>query len=326
VLHDQIFLQSLQELNITLVAPSSGLPVKELDALKILLDGKVRFLPDQHYLKPNPWTNATAEQTANEIIQAMESGGIIWAMRGGYGARRLVSILSKRCIKPSTVVLIGYSDVTALHLLFSARAQNVCCIHASVARELIQKGYDCDGFRLLMGILSGQVKQVKIGLRPLNANAQKTLKLCGPLTGGNLTLVEASIGTVWQANCKDKILLLEDIDCNLGQVTGSLAHLEDSGLLGGVKAIIFGRFSKGDDHEFIPILTEFAERVNFPVFLTDKIGHGYYNYPIGYGAPGSIEQDAEEADSFTLCVDFSKIPLFKKNHHARNRNRRSAKR
>ncbi|MDR1365854.1 MAG: LD-carboxypeptidase [Holosporales bacterium] len=326
VLQDQAFLQGLKELNITLVAPSSGLSVKELDALKSLLSGKVKFLPDQHYLKPNPWTNATAKQTADEITQAMESGGILWAVRGGYGARRLASILSKRRIKSSATILVGYSDVTALHLLFSARKQKVCCIHAPVARELIQEGHDCDGFRLFMGVLSGQIKQIKVNLQPLNANAKKTSKLHGPLTGGNLTLVEASIGAVWQADCKDKILFLEDVGCNPGQVIGSLAHLEDSGLLDGVKAVVFGRFSKEDDREFIPILFEFADRASFPVFLTDKIGHGYHNYPIGCGCPGAIEHDVEKPDSFILRVDFSKIPLFKKNPYARNRNRHSVKR
>jgi muramoyltetrapeptide carboxypeptidase len=305
-LKDKAFLEILEELDILLIAPSSGIPKQELDTLKSLLGNRVRFLPDEHY--------DTCRQSAtklDEIIKAINSAKILWAVRGGYGATKLASVLSKKYKSAQfpKIILVGYSDITALHIFMKER---LFCVHAPMARELLFKEYDVAGFKMLADVLSGRIKCIKIDLRPLNESAKAASEISGLLIGGNLSLVESSIGTDWQAECKGKIVFLEDVGCNKGQAMRTLTHLLDSGILDKAKTVIFGSFSKDGNAEFLPIFKDFADTFGRPVFLTDKFGHGHCNYPIGYGVNGCVKRYNGTSNAFMLYVDFSETPIFKK--------------
>ena len=98
--------------------------------------------------------------------------------------------------------------------------------------------------------------------------------------GGNLTIVQSSIGTDWQIRCENKVLFLEDISEKGYEIDRQLHHLDQAGIFDQVKAIIFGTFEKGDEHVQYAINNFAHYKNNIPIFRSQKIGHGRYNTPI----------------------------------------------
>jgi len=58
----------------------------------------------------------------------------VWALRGGYGAARLLPLLDPAPFRADPTWIVGFSDITALHAW--AAAQGVGALHASVALTL----------------------------------------------------------------------------------------------------------------------------------------------------------------------------------------------
>ncbi|GFR01825.1 putative carboxypeptidase RC0549 [Trichonephila clavata] len=79
-----------------------------------------------------------------------------------------------------------------------------------------------------------KLKMINNGIR------LKDGRLKSKIIGGNMTLVENSIGTVWQINAKGKILFLEDIRVYPYAIERSLDHLKQAHIFDGVHAVILG--------------------------------------------------------------------------------------
>jgi muramoyltetrapeptide carboxypeptidase len=61
-----------------------------------------------------------------------------------------------------------------------------------------------------------------------------------------MTLVEATIGTPWELDTKDSILVLEDRGMKPYQVDRVLMHLKQAGKFEGVRGFLLGDFPDGD--------------------------------------------------------------------------------
>lgn len=65
----------------------------------------------------------------------------------------------------------------------------------------------------------------------------------GILTGGNLTLVAASLGTPYEIDVTGKILFLEDIDENVQRIDRMLTQLKLAGKLDACAGIMLGAWT-----------------------------------------------------------------------------------
>lgn len=220
---------------------------------------------------------------------------IVWTYRGGEGSARLIPFL-KNLPKPNQEkIFIGYSDITALHL-FLSQNWHWKTLHGAFLCELLNPKKDPKNFQKIADFITKKTPVLNIkNLHPLNSHAKNTKKISGLLTGGNLTMVETSIGTDWQMQAKNKIVFLEDVEEKGYQVDRALAHLKQAGLLKEVKAIVFGDFVEGD--EFVSLALErFGAETNIPVFKTNQFGHGKTNYPLLYNAHATLFLEKDQCD------------------------------
>ncbi|WP_064428833.1 LD-carboxypeptidase [Rickettsia sp. Tenjiku01] len=285
---------SLKNISITVVAPATGADNKTLSDLKNInglnlqisskcfAKGKLPFLASSDAVRFNCLRDALFD----------ESDNIVWSLRGGYGSARIIPDLLKLS-KPNTEkVFIGYSDITALHL-FLSQEWGWKTIHGSNIADLLKPEQDQGNFTKLAEILKGKVKQVTIdNLVPLNDIAKSSDLVNGKLTGGNLTMVQTSIGTSWQIKTKGKILFLEDVNVAPFRLDRELLHLKQAGLFEDVKAIIFGSFGKDLDATML-VLRNFADSLDIPVFKTNRFGHEKINDPIIYNTNSKIIKSKE---------------------------------
>lgn len=224
----------------------------------------------------------------------------IHCIRGGYGSMRILDRIDAGLVRRAAKLLIGYSDITALHALWAR--QGLASLHAPMAASdllLPDRQTDRDAFFGLLrrGLLAGQT------LAPeLDAAAQV---LCrggvaeGPLVGGNLSLVAALLGTPWAWDASGAILFLEDVNEEPYRVDRLLTQLRLAGVLDAAAGFLLGSFTE----EASPsgLLQQLLGDLGKPVLAGWPSGHGTPNRPLPLGL--RVRLDAQ-AGSLTWLQDF----------------------
>lgn len=220
-------------------------------------------------------------------FQNPETKAII-CVRGGYGSMRLIPNLKK--IKPPTQskLFIGMSDITALNLYLS-QEWGWPIVHGAPALDK----FSSESLEALKSLLFGQSNEIDFVGKPLNSLAEKNQIIETTITGGNLCLVQASIGTSWQIAPQNKIILLEEIGERGYRVDRMLEQLCQANLFSAAKAIIFGDFINGKEPNgtslIQPVLERFARTCEVPVVQVIGVGHGNTNFPIPLGTKVSLQ-------------------------------------
>jgi muramoyltetrapeptide carboxypeptidase len=166
------------------------------------------------------------------------------ALRGGYGSNYLLDYkLEKSLSRPKC--LIGFSDLTSLQIYLWQKCGWVSFYGPMVAAGLnsgpgVTKGYEENSLLQAIGKTEAGWKLRLRGEPLLTGNA------VGRVLGGCMTLLEATIGTSWELDTRDSILVLEDRAMKPYQVDRVLMHLKQSGKFEGVRGIVLGEFPESE--------------------------------------------------------------------------------
>lgn len=287
-------------LDMTVVTPGAGITEAHLRTMQILRNKYGVNIPLPAIA--NRASDYCADSVKNRLKfmqEAIDSPHhIIWAMRGGFGSNMLLEEMDKWPIPEQKKIFVGFSDTTSIQL-FLTQKWGWKSVHAPVLIHLSDQVFSPDKFETLLGILEGTVHSYEINkVYPINAAARLQKTVEGRLTGGNLTLLEASIGTCWEVEVKGKILCIEDINLKPWWIYRSMYHLKESGRLNGLKAIVFGRFVRAgvSRKEVERTLASFAETLDIPVYITDQFGHGNHNMPLVYDARAVLHNNKMSID------------------------------
>lgn len=282
---------------VDIIAPSSGSFINDEVIKKVCcylesINLVPRISPNMYKTKDrltengqDPFCANTDEIRFTNLVDAINSDSkAIWAIKGGYGASRLIDQLEKIEVPENSKLFIGFSDITVLHLFFQQKWQWPT-IHGELLFRLINQ--DQKNKDLIEHIVFNPKNITYTDFIAFNEQATIPAIIEAPITGGNLCLIESSIGTSWQIDCKDKILFLEEVDERGYRVDRSLEHLYQSGIVNGAKAIILGEFTPGyenDGSNYIDYaLDRFVSKLDIPVIRANVFGHNDYNYPLPFG-------------------------------------------
>jgi muramoyltetrapeptide carboxypeptidase len=198
------------------------------------------------------------------------------ALRGGYGSNYLLDYkLEKSLASPKC--LIGFSDITSLQIYLWQKCGWVTFYGPMVAAGLnsgpgVTKGYDENAFLQAVGR-----KEAGWKLR-LRGEPMLTGKATGRVLGGCMTLLEATIGTPWELDTRDSILILEDRAMKPYQVDRVLMHLKQCGKFEGVRGIVLGDFPESEPAVAgAPTVREVCARIlrllGVPLIFGAPVGH-----------------------------------------------------
>jgi muramoyltetrapeptide carboxypeptidase len=252
-----------------------------------------------------PYCEKEDKRKVNHLIQSLyEKKKYLWCVRGGYGSARLFKALNDLTPPPEPRVIIGFSDITFLHLFLNQK-WGWKTIHGAMPGTTADQ--DSHNFRLIKEIMDKKKGTLTYGgLTPLNTSASTQKKICGTITGGCLTLLVNSLGTGWQLSAGDKILMIEDVGVRGYEIDRNLTHLKQSGVLKGVQTIVFGSFLPKDDDKYCPkALETFAREIKIPVFSCNWFGHSFKNYPVPFGCPAKITKQEQGVWVLDIDYDFS---------------------
>ena len=273
---------------IELIATGSGKSPEKLEKAINLIEN-LGFSPraSKTIFGEHPLYANTDQKRLENLIDALyaEDSDIIWCLDGGSGTIRLLPHLGRLVPPAKPKLVIGLSDVTAL-LVFLSQKWNWQVVHAPPASYAALNKLTPEAFDLLIEVIQGKTKTLSYdNLVPLNPIAKKNQGIEGRLTGGNMSLIEYSLGTSWQIETQDRILFFEDINEAAYRIAERLEHLKQAGIFKHVKAVLFGDFSHEEKEKQQPslvdfVLKDFAEHCEAPCFSNLPVGHKDYCRPL----------------------------------------------
>lgn len=238
---------------------------------------------------------AGSDEARAEDVMAMYADPevrAVFASRGGWGCARILPLLDWEVIRANPKLLVGYSDITALHCAFAAKA-GFATIHApNAANSWPQRSWE-SFWRLAF---AGSAPVLDQGPRAIATITPG--KARGRLLGGNLSVLSALVGTPWLPDFSGAILFLEDVGEAEYRIDRMLSQLQLSGMLSRLSGVIFGQCRgcsagvAGYIGFTIPqLLEQYFAPLGIPAFHGANIGHVHDQLSLPVGA--EVEMDAE---------------------------------
>jgi muramoyltetrapeptide carboxypeptidase len=193
------------------------------------------------------YVSGSAATRAAALTAALRdpSVGAIMAVRGGYGSVHVLPLLDPGEVRRARKPIVGYSDLTSL-LTFVTGACVLAAFHGPTVAGRLEKGsaaYDPTTF------VAALTRAEAMGeLRPAGLDAMKPGEAVGPLFGGNLTQIAASLGTPFAfAPPPGCVLFLEDVNERPYRLDRLWTQLLLGGVLDRASGIVFGDFPGCDE-------------------------------------------------------------------------------
>jgi len=231
------------------------------------------------------------EQRAESLMQMWSNPDVkaVIAATGGYGAVRVIPYLEPDVFRRNPKAFVGYSDITALHLWLMRRAQ-LRVFHGPTLDDLYPGGSD-PTLMSLLSALSEPRPQARLGGQ--SVRAVRPGMAVGRLTGGNLSLVQQTIGTPYEIDTRGAILFLEETRDPMSFVDERLVHLRSAGLLRDVRGIVFGHLSldRCEEDEFENFLLDLLWDFEGPILMDFPAGHEAPNLTLPLGTEVELFAD-----------------------------------
>jgi muramoyltetrapeptide carboxypeptidase len=154
--------------------------------------------------------------------------------RGGHGVLRVLPGIDWELLRRRPRAYLGYSDLTPF-LLAVVRRLGLVAFHGPLVGGELARGLTCGERESLLGALGGRYPAAVPLAGWLRAGAA-----AGPLLGGCLSLLTATLGTAWFPELSGAVLFVEDVNEPLYRIDRMLTHLALSGNLDRLGGMILG--------------------------------------------------------------------------------------
>lgn len=251
---------------------------------------RVVDLPPRHH----GYFAGTDEERARELNQCFADDTIdaVLCANGGYGAARILDLLDYDMIAAHPKLFIGFSDITALHVALQQKS-HIVTIYGPMENTL---NSEASSAFTLAQFQRGATTKEPLGEVALPAG--KRLKAIVPgkaeglLVGGNLSVIAAAVGTPYELDGTDCILVLEDVGEESYRIDRMMQQLWQSGLLKRVSAIAYGEFRhcSHDPGDFTTeeVLQYYARLAGKPTITGVPSGHGEDNLFLPLGVKATL--------------------------------------
>lgn len=300
---------------VAVVAPSSATDLKTVEEGQ----KKVRALGLVPVMFPTCYTNyghlsAPDKNRAKDINDAFSDDSIkgIICLRGGYGTPRILNMLDYEMISENPKVFMGFSDITALHVAFNQLCA-MTTFHGPMATSNFAKikedrvkfdEYTLDSIE--KNLFSNEPSGIHInpGDEELKSYGDKDAE--GMLTGGNLTLLTAAMGSAFEVDTRGKILFIEEVGEPIYKIDRMLTTLAMAGKFDDCKGVILGTFvncqreQKSYEGGLDLTLEEVVENTivpfNKPVIYNFKAGHSFPQPTLPLGTKVRIDAGTRQVE------------------------------
>jgi muramoyltetrapeptide carboxypeptidase len=195
----------------------------------------------------------------------------IFFARGGYGLMRVLPAIDWDLLRRHPRAYVGYSDLTPF-LLEVARRLGMVAFHGPMVAADLARGLTADEQASLLGALAGRYPVESPFASWLRKPAGGEV-VRGPLLGGCLSLLTATLGTPFAPDLAGGIAFWEDVNEPAYRIDRMLTHLGLSGTLAGIAGMVVGQPGEGEDPEGKP--------ADWPAWVAD--GLAGFAWPLAWG-------------------------------------------
>ncbi|MEB0042280.1 MULTISPECIES: LD-carboxypeptidase [unclassified Pseudomonas] len=286
---------------VALVSPAGPVPQARVEAaVKVLTSWGLQPRVYPHALDKYSFYAGSDEQRATDLNDALADPEIraVICNRGGYGVQRIIEHLDFDAVRRDPKLVLGFSDITALHAALWCNAR-LATIHGPVGAQLERGGLTNSSVKHTL--MTAEPTLIKADPTEATVGVRRQGIVNGLLLGGNLSLLSTSVGTPFMPDLNGAILLIEDVGESAYRVDRLLTHLRNCGILQRVAGIAVGQFSEplgvSGQVTLVDVLRERLCDLGVPVLGGLSIGHGDPNIAVPLGTYATLD-----ADTGTLWV------------------------
>lgn len=222
--------------------------------------------------------------------------GAVWFLRGGYGTMRILPGIDWDALARHPRALIGYSDNTAVHLAAQRAGEGVVSFHGPHPHTPEFPDFARDALLRVLTVPR------PAGALPFPADGPgRAAKLAGgtaegPLLGGNLSILSATLGTRYAIRPRGAILFIEEVGEHPYRLDRLLSHLHLAGVFDAVAGIAVGGITETPAAEGLPTAEEVIHErlggLGIPVATGFPFGHVDDNWTLPMGVRARLDADA----------------------------------
>ncbi|MEU8471298.1 LD-carboxypeptidase [Streptomyces sp. NPDC029006] len=287
---------------VAVVAPSGPVPEERLWAgLDVLRGWDLDPVAGPHVLDRHPelgYLAGTDADRAADLQNAWCDPAVdaVLCARGGYGAQRVIDLLDWEAMRAAgPKILVGFSDVTALHEAFAVRL-GLATLHGPMAAgvDFVKNARAQEHLRATL-FAPETVRVIASGGTALVPGRARGVTL-----GGCLCLLAAELGTPHaRPSARGGLLCLEDVGEETYRLDRYLTQLLRAGWLEGVRGVLLGSWEGcADEARLRPLLADRLGGLGVPVAENVGFGHCAGALTIPFGATAELD-----ADTGTLTLD-----------------------
>ena len=264
---------------------------------------KVKLAP--HVYERDDYVAGDAKDRAADLnaLFADPEVDVVQALQGGYGSAQTIPYLDFDAITANPKPLVGFSDITALHVAVRQRAgfptvygNGLVGVGDPEVTEFTRK-------RLLEVLTSDATGPVPPSPDDPYTRAISGGSVTAPLVGGCLWLLMQTLGTPWEIELDGAIFFFEDYKAPPYYIDGQLGQLRDAGKLEKVVGVVVGEMEGCDWGDLRPasdwarsrsledVLEEHLEPLGVPVLYRLPLGHGKHLASIPLGVRYTLDAD-----------------------------------
>ena len=273
---------------VAIVAPASGFDRDDLFRGLAWLSTRYRLRIESHTLERSGYLAGADAVRGGVLSRAMLDPSVdaIFCARGGYGAMRILDALPWDTFALRPKPIVGFSDVTALHL--AANLRGIPSVHGPNVTGLGRVIAPAERASLIAAV-EGLPLAHWTGLTVLVPGEAE-----GIVVGGNLALVEAMAAAGRLVVPPAAILVLEDVMERPYRIDRMLTALRLGGHLARAGAIVLGGFTQcdagPDGTTVLHVLADRTADLGIPVVMGAPFGHGKSNHAFPLGRRAALRR------------------------------------
>ena len=226
---------------------------------------------------------------------------VVQSLRGGYGASQVVPLLDYDVIAENPKPLVGFSDITALHVAIRQRT-GLVTFYGLGLTGMGNPKREWSKERLLNALTSTEPLG-EIPARPEDPyiGALGVGRATAPLVGGCLWLLRETLATPWEFDLDGCILFFEDVHAPPWHVDGMLTQFRNAGKLERVAGVVIGEMFESDptkdqnpwlrSRSMEDVFEQQLEPLGVPIVFNLPLGHGENLWTLPLGVTATIDAD-----------------------------------
>ncbi len=285
---------------IGVIAPASP-PKKASD-----LEAGVRYLENKGYeielarpFEPHGYLCGRDEVRIEELNGFFRRSDVkaMFCARGGFGVLRLLPHIDYEAARANPTLIVGYSDITALHLALYKHASLPGLSGPMVAVEWQDPNLDTE--RLFWEMAQGATPQPLLGPQGEKLTPVRRGNAEGVLLGGNFSMVTRLIGTPYLPDLEGCILFVEDVGEEAYRIDALFAQLKLTGILPTLGGLVLGAFTDWEPSHDRPNRTPEEVIDDYTCDLPYPVAGGlvYGHFPVKNSVPVGVRARLNVTDT-----------------------------